>query len=91
MNEVLQRAIARIKRGIEMAVKANDEKAVEELKVTLEALEKQVPIDVDEILKQVNDEECVSSCPACNQLYISNFDKYCRHCGQKLDWSGEDE
>lgn len=42
MNEVLHRAIARINRGLEMAVVIEDKRATEELKITKAALKKQV-------------------------------------------------
>lgn len=30
-------------------------------------------------------------CPVCNNTVYSFMNTYCQICGQKLDWSGEDE
>lgn len=39
LKSIIERAIERIKRGIQIAVDAKDVQAIEELKITLEALE----------------------------------------------------
>lgn len=86
-KQVLHNAIVHIKRGIEIAAKAMDEKAVEELTVTLEALEKQVrkkPISAGE-------EYSTYYCPCCRKHMIINQFNYCPDCGQAIDWRDEDE
>lgn len=91
MSEVLHRAIARINRGLEMAVKAGDEKAVEELKITNEALEKQIP-KKPEFYGDSEDGKLL--CPSCSEdLWDIKECGYngCPYCLQAIDWSGEDE
>ena len=81
-QEVLHNAIARINRGIEMAAKAMDEKAVEELTVTLEALEKQVR-------KKVIIKKGWEYCPTCKQCLNDEYNteqNHCDGCGQRLEW-----
>ena len=59
----------------------------EELEVVVEALEKQVA------KKLVVWDNGTQHCPNCEHdlTYISSEDEYCCRCGQKLDWSVEDE
>lgn len=60
--------------------------------IAIKALEKQVPkkpIEIDE--KQDGLFYLLSfMCPACNEPVIGQpyKPKYCKHCGQKLDWEG---
>ena len=49
--------------------------------IAIEALEKQLP--KKPILKR-NAYGGISVCPTCG---ASDYGKYCRQCGQKLDWS----
>lgn len=64
---------------------------LEALDIAIQALEKQVakkPIKSDvKAIRYVN----TYYCPVC-QLGITgtNIAKWCYHCGQKLDWSGEE-
>lgn len=94
--EILLNAIARIKRGIEMAVRVNDEKAVEELKDILKALEKQIPKEPDFEGDGYSDGCIVYDtwiCPCCGKHYEVDYDdyKHCPSCGQAIDWSGNNE
>ena len=107
MNEVLQRAIARIKRGIEMAVKANDEKAVEEFKVLLEVTEKQMPKKPIENFYDEQDgddwydEGYTYQCPLCEESEVGRYSKemcewvyqmaHCEKCGQAIDWGDDNK
>lgn len=45
-----------------------------------EALEKQIP------KKPVGGVKAAGICPNCNRNYVEYKDKYCRRCGQALDW-----
>lgn len=101
MDIILQNAINRIKNGIATA-QGNIEKgfredeskaAVEELTLTLHALEKQEPMK----LKVANPYEgcTLYGCPKCDHMgkHLWEFGiktKCCPECGQTLDW-GEQE
>ena len=54
---------------------------VKEIKIAIEALEKQVP------KKAPNHDGMV--CPSCNSKarYGHPYEYYCPHCGQAIDWS----
>ena len=54
------------------------------LAIAIEALRKQIPMQVIEIVK---DE--FARCPKC-KVYIRKYD-YCPECGQALKWKGESE
>ncbi|RDU22860.1 hypothetical protein [Anaerosacchariphilus polymeriproducens] len=100
--EVLERAIERIKRGIQMAIDVQDERIVEELRITLVALEekkekesKQKPIRVKKAKEHQEKAGYKHRCPNCNcavgyierkKLY-EECCQYCATCGQRLDWS----
>ena len=62
---------------------------LEHEKFVLECIEKQIPKRA--IMKGFSpcEEICSVSylCPVCKKHI--NIDKYCYHCGQALDWSGE--
>lgn len=45
----------------------------------------------DGYFEKVNDEEYLVSCPCCGKLPISNFDNYCRHCGQAIEFADEEK
>lgn len=62
--------------------------SVNALTLAIEALEKQIPEEVTEIHC---DEYYCPSCGwenNCDQGFI--YDEYCPHCGQKIDWSKDD-
>ena len=96
MNEVIQRAIARINRGLEKAAVIEDERAIEELKITREALIKQVAKKPREHYNwcDLSEDEKLETprwyCESCDGVIEENYN-YCPNCGQALDWSGEDE
>lgn len=78
MNDT-EKALARIKRGIQLAVDANSEEAIKELTTTKEALEKQIPKRAIE-----ND-----LCPTCKSYLNSDLeDSYCFNCGQAIYFGG---
>lgn len=64
--------------------------STEEMKVAIEALEKQIP------KKPINVEKHYYECPCCKQdlgvsdddifVYQNPIKKYCDNCGQALDW-----
>ena len=53
------------------------------LNTAIEALEKQIPKKPEKILKAF--EYRFGDCPNCNKSSDVNY-KYCKNCGQKLDW-----
>ena len=71
----------------------NESEMIEEYKITIEALEKQIPKKPTDVCTPVVK---WGLCPVCkgelnklggrkNQVFAS--DKYCPDCGQALDWS----
>ena len=80
----VEEAIERIKYRIEtaslIAVKGVDGKAFEDLDMAIEALEKQLP---KKVAFKRNAYGGISVCPICG---ASDYGKYCRQCGQKIDW-----
>lgn len=93
----IQEAIEKIKDILEEAtayknavcyVTSNDE---EILRMSIEALEKRIPKKPTEI-HEVEDGSFYTlsfMCPSCATAIIfqPHKPKYCKHCGQKLDWS----
>lgn len=66
------------------------EKQKEVMMVTVEALEKQIPTKPMPIITDLNEYIC-TICSCCQKVSVDINDKYCRHCGQKLDWGEEHE
>ena len=69
------------------------ENQIELQRVTVEALKKQVakkPVEVDE-REDFDFYYLAFLCPSCKEAVIGQpyRPKYCKHCGQKLDWSEE--
>lgn len=64
--------------------------SAEEMKVAIEALEKQIPkklIEKEVIGVSMSGYKYKGQCPKCS-LTVSQFSgNYCHHCGQALDWS----
>ena len=64
------------------------EKIIDAHNKAIEALEKQIPIKTNihgyRTGREVN--TISYTCPVCNK-HISNEDKCCKQCGQRLDWS----
>ena len=57
------------------------------------ALEKQVPMEPEEVIMENGDQtQTIDLCPMCGSADISEADEwtYCPVCGQKIDW-GEDD
>lgn len=68
------------------------EMQVESEKIKLEALEKQIPKKVIKTEYRNIKGNYLTSCPNCrSQLFDFEKTKYCGECGQKLDWSVENE
>ena len=70
----------------EAAIKAVDDACL----VACEALEKQIPKRPLPVITHYNEFIC-AICPSCQKIAVEVDDNYCRCCGQKLDWSDEDE
>lgn len=54
-------------------------------KSVIEAREKQIPKKPD-----FTEDKEFALCPCCNGKGLSNNQKYCDDCGQKIDWSDEE-
>lgn len=63
--------------------------------IAINALEKQMPKEHHHTrVRHIDDEVRESVCPNCLYIIITHKDgypEYCNWCGQRLDWSGEDE
>lgn len=68
----------------------------EHLKTIFDALEKQIPKNVEIQMSGVNYEYCYYHCPTCGRHILSRIcgdlvagsrERYCSICGQALDWS----
>jgi predicted RNA-binding Zn-ribbon protein involved in translation (DUF1610 family) len=55
-----------------------------------ELVDKETPMEVNMEYYHLEDEyqHPIYSCPKCGK-HINDEDNYCRHCGQRLDWSEE--
>ena len=64
--------------------------SAEEMKIAIEALEKQIPkepFEKEVISISMSGYKHKGICPKCS-LTVSQFaGNYCQHCGQALDWS----
>ena len=82
MNE--REAIEFIKNSDTLRV--TNKKATEAVRLSLEALEKQVAKKPVDVIARINGK--YGKCPSCkcNVLRMP----YCERCGQKLDWSDEE-
>lgn len=71
--------------------------SAEEMKVAIEALEKQIPKKPDLIGDCYDDNGNLIYdawiCPCCRTEYELDYDdyKFCPECGQKIDWSEVEE
>lgn len=65
-------------------------KYAEAFEVAIEALEKQVPKKPLKNPKEFYGRN-LYSCPACNYGYFLGGNKFCYHCGQKFDWSEDND
>lgn len=82
MNE--QEAIEFIKNSDTLRV--TNKKAIEAVRLSLEALEKQVAKKPVDVIARINGKYGKFPSCNCNVLRMS----YCERCGQKLDWSDEE-
>lgn len=55
------------------------------IEIAVEALEKQIPKKPKINLHGTTDYNTKCTCPSCGGFVCT--DKYCRNCGQALDWS----
>jgi hypothetical protein len=76
------------------AKKENDIKmlkeAIEAFTITSKALKKQIP--KKPYLKDLFELGTMQgvACPVCDTTFLTTGEKYCKHCGQALDWGGEE-
>ena len=64
----------------------------EALGIAIQALEKQIPMKPVKSEKQVVRYVNTYYCPICNLgITGTNIAKWCYHCGQKLDWSDDND
>lgn len=61
------------------------ESFIEAFDIAIQALEKQIP---KKVLSTWDKEFAL--CPCCNGKGLSDKQKYCDNCGQRLDWSDEE-
>ena len=70
------------------------ENQTELMNITIEALEKQIPIEHHHtVVNHINDEIRTSICPSCLSMihtHKADFPKFCNECGQAIDWSEEE-
>ena len=59
----------------------------EACKMGMQALEKQIPKKPEIKISGTTGWNTTTYCPACRGEVLKS--KYCVHCGQALDWSGE--
>lgn len=60
------------------------------LEMAIADMEKQIPKKPLDIVTEDNEFICMI-CPSCQEIAVEFDDKYCRRCGQALDWSEENE
>ena len=58
--------------------------------MAIKAIEKQISMKTLDIITEYNEYVC-TICSCCQKVSVEINDKYCRNCGQKLDWSVEHE
>lgn len=62
--------------------------STEEMKIVIEALDKQIPKKIIRKSKKASLEDI--KCPNCQrEIDAMNIVNYCTYCGQALDWSDE--
>ena len=66
------------------------QKIKEALYMAIEDMEKQIPKKPMEVITDDNEFICII-CPSCQEISVEFNDRFCRRCGQALDWSEEDE
>ena len=86
-NEAIKMIQYRIDTASEIIGKGEDSNAFEDLEIAIKALEKQIPMKPK--LSRVDNETIYCRCPMCKLttvLYDDCVMRYCKECGQKLDW-----
>ena len=78
-------AIKELQENIDLPFGSNVSK--EAAKISMQALEKQIPKKPIKSEKQVIRYVNTYCCPICKGLMGTGIAKWCYHCGQKLDWS----
>ena len=83
-------AIKELQENIDLPFGSNVSKEV--AKMAIQALEKQIPKKPIKSEKQVIRYVNTYYCPICKLGFTgTGIAKWCYHCGQKLDWSDEDD
>jgi hypothetical protein len=59
-------------------------------KIAITDMEKQIPKKPLDVVTDDNEFICMI-CPSCEQIAVEFSDKYCRRCGQAIDWSVEND
>lgn len=68
----------------------NNPELKEALDMAIADMEKQIPKKPLDIVTEDNEFICMI-CPSCQEIAVEFDDKYCRRCGQALDWSEEND
>ena len=55
-------------------------------KLSIEALEKQIPKKTKNLIKRANGLHNLGKCPVCGINIVEAY-SYCPKCGQRIDWS----
>lgn len=90
MNNI-QTAIAEIKDHTEHNLKTK--LSAETCEIVVQACKKQVTKKpLERHYEDIGDTPYIKTCcPNGCRVQLSKYDFYCNKCGQKIDWSGEDE
>ena len=90
MSKELEKAIDYFKNRVSFEMPVYDEP---HFKTILNALERNEPVCVQTSYE--DDDNHLFNCPNCDALWYYSNEKnewnYCPNCGQKLDWSVDDE
>lgn len=81
MTDKIKRAIAVLE--VNKLISSSQTEFCESADLAIQALEKQIP-------KKPIDRCMFKECPDCHEIEIQ-YCNYCPTCGQKLDWSDEDD
>ena len=76
---------ADLERNISEKHRTKAEKQKEVAEVTVMALERMIPKKPMPIITELNEYIC-TICSCCQYVAVDINDKYCKHCGQRLDW-----
>lgn len=88
----IYRVRANVGKSMEHQIKADNQAEIQQ--VTIDALEKQIPKKPYDVNEKENDDFYYLGfiCPSCNEaaVYQPYRPKFCKHCGQKIEWSEEE-